>query len=87
MTIDLTGKHALVTGGSRGIGSRLARALHDAGAQVVIFYNHTDAGALARRCRARARRYTRCGATWKTGRISAGRWRRRWPCWMAASTF
>lgn len=48
MTIDLTGKHALVTGGSRGIGSRLARALHDAGAQVVIFYNHTDAGALAR---------------------------------------
>ena len=39
--LDLTGKKALVTGGSRGIGNRLARALHDAGAEVVIFYNHT----------------------------------------------
>ena len=38
---DLTGKKALVTGGSKGIGNRLARGLHDAGAEVVIFYNST----------------------------------------------
>ncbi|MCU1593931.1 MAG: 3-oxoacyl-[acyl-carrier-protein] reductase, partial [Frankiales bacterium] len=33
---DLTGKHALVTGGSRGIGLMIARGLLDAGASVVI---------------------------------------------------
>lgn len=38
---DLTGKKAIVTGGSKGIGKRLAGALHEAGAEVVIFYNHT----------------------------------------------
>ena len=48
MTFDLIGKTARVTGGSRGIGRRLAQALHDAGAQVIIFYNHTDAAPLAR---------------------------------------
>lgn len=42
--LDLTGKKALVTGGSRGIGNRLAQALHDAGAEVVIFYNRTHPG-------------------------------------------
>lgn len=46
--LDLTGKKALVTGGSRGIGNRLARALHDAGAEVVIFYNNTCADGLVR---------------------------------------
>ena len=46
--LDLTGKKALVTGGSRGIGNRLARALHDAGAEVVIFYNSTCADALVK---------------------------------------
>ena len=45
--LDLTGKKALVTGGSRGIGNRLARALHEAGAEVVIFYNHTCPDGLA----------------------------------------
>lgn len=40
---DLSGKKALVTGGSRGIGKRLAQGLHDAGAEVVIFYNSTCA--------------------------------------------
>lgn len=44
---SLSGKKALVTGGSRGIGSRLAKALHDAGAEVVIFYNRTCADGLA----------------------------------------
>ena len=48
MQLNLVGKHALVTGGSRGIGNRLARALHEEGAEVVIFYNHTDATELAR---------------------------------------
>ena len=33
---DLTGRTALVTGSSRGIGNALARALADAGATVVL---------------------------------------------------
>ena len=45
--LDLTGKKALVTGGSRGIGHRLAQALHDAGAEVVFFYNSTCPDGLA----------------------------------------
>jgi len=45
---DLTGKKALVTGGSKGIGRRLAQGLHDAGAEVVIFYNSTNAEETAR---------------------------------------
>lgn len=51
MTIDLTGKHALVTGGSRGIGRRLAQALHDAGAEAAIFYNHTNGETVAHELR------------------------------------
>lgn len=51
MVIDLKGKRALVTGGSRGIGRRLAQALHDAGAEVTIFYNNTDGEAVARELR------------------------------------
>ena len=38
---DLTGRKAIVTGGSKGIGNCLARGLHDAGAEVVFFYNST----------------------------------------------
>ena len=38
MTKSLTGKVALVTGGSRGIGAASARALADEGADVAISY-------------------------------------------------
>ncbi len=38
VTIDLSGRSALVTGGSRGIGAATARALHAAGARVAV--NH-----------------------------------------------
>ncbi|WP_422743392.1 SDR family oxidoreductase [Mycobacterium sp. WMMD1722] len=40
---DLTGKHALVTGGSRGIGRMIARGLLQAGARVTISSRSADA--------------------------------------------
>lgn len=43
--IDLSGKVALVTGGSRGIGAAIARALAEAGAAVVINYRQDEAAA------------------------------------------
>ncbi|MBV8078234.1 MAG: SDR family oxidoreductase [Planctomycetaceae bacterium] len=42
VVIDLSGQAALVTGASQGIGAEIARALHRAGARVVI--NHPDQG-------------------------------------------
>ncbi len=39
---DLTGKTALVTGGSRGIGLAIGTALAEAGAQVVLAARHAD---------------------------------------------
>jgi NAD(P)-dependent dehydrogenase (short-subunit alcohol dehydrogenase family) len=39
---DLTGKVALVTGGSKGLGKAMARALADAGADIVISSRHEN---------------------------------------------
>ena len=41
-TIDLTGKTALITGASQGIGAQMARTFHQAGASVVL--NHPGLG-------------------------------------------
>ena len=43
IAIDLSGRTALVTGASQGIGAEIARTLHRAGARVVV--NHPDQGA------------------------------------------
>ena len=50
MDISLTGRRALVTGGSRGVGAAVARMLAAAGAQVGIAYRsrHDEAAALVR---------------------------------------
>lgn len=45
MNIDLTGKIALVTGGSRGIGRECSLLLSDAGAKVIINYHKSGAKA------------------------------------------
>ncbi|HVR14476.1 MAG TPA: SDR family NAD(P)-dependent oxidoreductase, partial [Gaiellaceae bacterium] len=43
--IDLSGKRAIVTGASSGIGSETARALGTAGAEVTLAVRDTAAGA------------------------------------------
>ena len=43
-SIDLTGKHAIVTGGSSGIGIETARALAMAGANTTLAVRRPDAG-------------------------------------------
>ncbi len=40
MKVDLTGKHILVTGGSRGIGAGICQALIAAGARVAVHYRN-----------------------------------------------
>ncbi|TWD79182.1 3-oxoacyl-[acyl-carrier protein] reductase [Kribbella amoyensis] len=55
---ELTGKLALVTGGSRGIGAATAVALAEAGADVALTYQHAaeDAAAVVKRIEAAGRR-------------------------------
>lgn len=43
MTVNLTGRTALVTGGTRGLGAAIARALGRAGAKVAVNYANSDA--------------------------------------------
>jgi enoyl-[acyl-carrier protein] reductase III len=45
MSQELSGKRALVTGGSRGIGAAISRAFASAGAEVVIVYRDDDTSA------------------------------------------
>ncbi|MDJ0335338.1 SDR family NAD(P)-dependent oxidoreductase [Salinibacterium sp. G-O1] len=45
MSIDLTGRRALVTGAGAGIGAAIALALAKAGADVVVHYAHSEGGA------------------------------------------
>src|SRR5262249_33214555 len=45
--IDLSGKTILVTGGSRGIGEAIVRAVAAAGAKVLLHYNKNGAAAAA----------------------------------------
>ncbi len=52
---DLTGKTALITGASGGLGGAIARALHTQGATIALSGTRTDAlGALAADLRNRA---------------------------------
>src|SRR3954470_10900623 len=44
-TIDLSGKSALITGGTRNIGRAIAQSLAEAGADVALFYRIDDAAA------------------------------------------
>ena len=44
-TLDLSGKAALITGGTRNIGRAIAQSLAEAGADVVLFYRINEAAA------------------------------------------
>ncbi|MFT4692199.1 MAG: 3-oxoacyl-[acyl-carrier protein] reductase [Limisphaerales bacterium] len=44
VTIDLSGKNAIITGGGQGLGRATATTLHNAGARVAISYFRDDAG-------------------------------------------
>jgi NAD(P)-dependent dehydrogenase (short-subunit alcohol dehydrogenase family) len=53
-TIDLSGKAALITGGTRNIGRAIAQSLAEAGADVALFYRSDEAAAARAREEIRA---------------------------------
>jgi 3-oxoacyl-[acyl-carrier protein] reductase len=53
-TIDLSGKAALITGGTRNIGRAIAQSLAEAGADVALFYRSNEAAATRAREEIRA---------------------------------
>src|SRR5947207_9653841 len=53
-TIDLSGKAALITGGTRNIGRAIAQSLAEAGADVALFYRINEAAAARAREEIRA---------------------------------
>ncbi len=82
MHIDLTGKTALVTGASRGIGAEIARAMAASGARVAVHYSasETEAGEVAKACGPTARIFAAnladpaaCVALWEAVTAHYGR--------------
>jgi 3-oxoacyl-[acyl-carrier protein] reductase len=67
-TIDLTGKAALITGGTRNIGRAIAQSLAEAGADVALFYRIDDAAA----ARARAEIQAATGRRAEVYRVDVG---------------
>ena len=88
MQHDLAGKVALVTGGSRGIGAAVARALAGAGADVAITYLNSRQAAenVAAELRANGSAGTRRSGRTRPIRPRQLRSSARWPASSAGST-
>ena len=81
--IDLTGRRAIVTGGSSGIGVETARALAGAGAEVTLAVRDTAAGERTAAAIERRRPCASAASTSSTRPRSPRSWRTgaaRWTC-------